>query len=97
VRNFNRTASIGALLMGLALVGYALYELVLYPSAGFPTQDFAVIVRGAAVLRVGHWLKFGYAIGLALLVVGMHARLKDDAPVLAQLAAGALTLRAAEA
>jgi hypothetical protein len=87
VRNFNRTASIGALLMSLALVGYALYELVLYPSGGFPTQDFAVIVRGASILRVGHWLKFGYAIGLALLVVGMHARLRDGAPVLAQLAA----------
>jgi hypothetical protein len=87
VHNFNRTASIGALLMSLALVGYAVYELVLYPYGGFPTQDFAVIVRGAHILRVGHWLKFGYAIGLALLVVGMHARLKDRAPVLAQLAA----------
>jgi hypothetical protein len=74
VHNFNRTASIGALLMSLALVGYALYELVLYPSGGFPTQDFAVIIRGASILRVGHWLKFGYAIGLALLVVGLHAR-----------------------
>jgi hypothetical protein len=86
VRNFNRTASIGALLMSLALVGYALYQLVLYPSGGFPTQDFAVIVRGANILRVGHWLKFGYAISLALLTVGMYARLKDGAPVLAQLA-----------
>jgi hypothetical protein len=86
VHNFNRTASIGALLMSLSLVGYALYQLVLYPYGGFPTQDFAVIVRGASILRVGHWLKFGYAFGLALLVVGLHARLKDSAPVLAQLA-----------
>jgi hypothetical protein len=87
VGNFNRTASIGALLMSLSLIGYAIYELVLYPSGGFPTQDFAVIVRGAHILRVGHWLKFGYAIALALLTVGMYARLKDGAPVLAQLAA----------
>jgi hypothetical protein len=35
VQNFNRTASIGALLMSLALVGYALYQLVLWrESAG---------------------------------------------------------------
>src|SRR5262245_61875630 len=91
VRDFNRTASIGALVMSLALVGYALYKLVLYPGGGFPTQDFAVIVRGASILRVGHWLKFGYAIGLALLVVGLHARLRDGAPVLAQLVAVAGT------
>jgi hypothetical protein len=87
VRNFNRATSIGALLMSLSLVGYALYELVLFPAGGFPTQDFAVIVRGAHILRVGHWLKFGYAISLALLVVGMYARLNRSAPVLAQLAA----------
>jgi hypothetical protein len=86
MRNFDKTASIGALIMALALIGYAFYDLVLYPSGGFPTDDFAVVVAGADILRVGHWLKFGYAIGIALLTVGLHARIREGTPVLAQLA-----------
>jgi hypothetical protein len=86
MRNFNRATVAGAFVLALSLVGYTIYQLALYPSGGFPTSDFAVIVRGASTLRVGHWLKFGYAISLALLTVGMYARISDGAPVLAQLA-----------
>src|SRR5262245_15180510 len=85
MRSFNRAAGAGAFLLALSLAGYALYQLVLYPSGGFPTSDFAVIVRGAPILRVGHWLKFGYAISLALLTVGIYARINQGAPMLAQL------------
>lgn len=84
---FNQLAAVGAALLSLALVGYAIYELVLYPAAGFPTEDFSVIVRGVDTLRVGHWLKFGYAIGIAMVVTGLQPRLRERAPVWAGLAA----------
>jgi hypothetical protein len=86
MKQYNQIAGLGALLLAACLSGYALYELVLYPGAGFPTTDFAVIVAGANTLRVGHWLKFGYAPSLALLVVGWYPRMADTAPVLARLA-----------
>jgi hypothetical protein len=86
MKRFNQLSSLGALILAASLIGYAVYELVLYPNAGFPTSDFSVIVSGADTLRVGHWLKFGYAISLAMLVVGLYPRLQDDAPVLARLA-----------
>jgi hypothetical protein len=81
----NRFAQAGALLLAACLVGYALYELILYPGAGFPTSDYAVIVRGADTLRIGHWLKFGFAISLALLVVDLYPGFLEKAPLLARL------------
>ena len=96
MHTLNRMAISGAIILGLALCAFVLYELVLYPGAGFPTEDFAVVVAGANTLRVGHLLKFGYAIGLALLLVGMYSRVQSAAQPLAQLAAvsatGAITL-----
>jgi hypothetical protein len=78
------------------LTGFAIYELVLYPAAGFPTEDFSVVVRGADTLRVGHYLKFGYAIGLTMIVVGLHKNLSEKVPMAASLAAivgaGGITL-----
>jgi hypothetical protein len=84
---FNRAGFCGALILGLALIGYAAYELVLYPNAGLPTRDFSVIVAATNTLRVGHVLKFGDALGLALLTIFFFSRLKDRSPVVAQLAA----------
>lgn len=75
----------GALLLALCLIGYALYELIFYPKAGFPTTDFAVIVAGAATLRIGHWLKFGYALSIALLLTDIQPRLQRVSQTLAQL------------
>lgn len=75
----------GALLLAACLIGYALYELILYPNAGFPTTDFAVIVAGADTLRIGHWLKFGYALSIALLMTDIQPRLQQGSPTLAQL------------
>lgn len=86
MKQFSWLSIIGALLLAACLIGYALYELVLYPSAGFPTTDFAVIVAGANTLRVGHWLKFGYALSLALLIVGLYSYLNNTAPTLMRLA-----------
>jgi hypothetical protein len=76
----------GALILGLSLIGYAVYELVLYPNAGLPTKDFAVIVAAANTLRVGHALKLGYALGLALLTIFFFSHTKDRSPVVAQFA-----------
>jgi hypothetical protein len=86
MNEYNRLAGLGAALLAVCLIGYALYELVLYPGAGFPTSDFGVIVAGADTLRVGHWLKFGYALSLAMLAVGLYGRVRDAAPLLARLA-----------
>lgn len=94
MRNLNHTASAGAIVAGLALIGFLIYELVLYPAAGFPTEDFSLVVQGANTLRVGHLLKFGYAIGLALLVVGLYPRIHSGTPILAQLAAISATAAA---
>jgi hypothetical protein len=81
----NQLGVYGALLLALCLIGYAIYELLLYPSAGFPTTDFAVIVAGADTLRVGHWLKFGYALSIALLMTNIQPRLQRASSALAQL------------
>lgn len=75
----------GAILLAACLIGYAIYELVLYPNAGFPTTDFAVIVAGADTLRIGHWLKFGYALSIALLMTTIQPRLQRASATLAQL------------
>lgn len=83
--NENHLGIYGALLLALCLIGYASYELILYPQAGFPTTDFAVIVAGADVLRVGHWLKFGYALSIALLMTSVQPRLRRVSATLAQL------------
>ena len=82
-----RAGSLGALLLALTLAGYAIYELVLRPQAGFPSDDMAVILGGIDTLRVGHWLKFGYAAGVALLTVGLHGRLHDQSPTSMELVA----------
>lgn len=75
----------GAILLAVCLIGYALYELIFYPNAGFPTTDFAVIVAGADTLRIGHWLKFGYALSMALLMTTIQPRLQRASAALAQL------------
>ncbi len=85
MNEWNRGASIGGVVLALSLIGVMFYELVLYPGAGFPTNDYAVIVAGANTLRIGHILKFGYAIGLVLLFVGMASRVQSS-PTLAHLA-----------
>ena len=46
----------------------------------------AVILGGIDTLRIGHWLKFGYAAGLALLTVGLCRRLHAQSPTLMDLA-----------
>lgn len=84
---YTRLSRLGALLLAASLLGYALYELVLYPAAGFPTNDYAIIIAGANTLRVGHWLKFGYALSLAMLVVGLYPQIDEHTPTLARLAA----------
>jgi hypothetical protein len=87
VVDFRRLSGYGAIVVAVSLVGFVIYELVLYPAAGFPTDDYGVIVAGANTLRVGHLLKFGYAVGLALLLVGLFAQLREKSQILAQLAA----------
>lgn len=81
-----RAGMLGALLLAATLIGYAAYELVLRPRAGFPSDDMAVILGGIDTLRVGHWLKFGYAAGLALLTVGLRGRLHASSPTTLDLA-----------
>ncbi|BCX04970.1 MAG: hypothetical protein KatS3mg053_2908 [Candidatus Roseilinea sp.] len=77
---------LGALTLALSLIGYAVYELALLPAAGFPSDDMRVILTGADTLRVGHWLKFGYGLALALVVAGMTVQLREAPPALTQLA-----------
>jgi hypothetical protein len=77
---------LGALLLAPSLIGYAIYELVLLPAAGFPSDDMRVIMGGADTLRVGHWLKFGYGLAIALVVAGKTLQVREATPVLAQLA-----------
>ena len=90
-----RAGMLGALLLALTLAGYALYELILRPRAGFPSDDMAVILGGIDTLRVGHWLKFGYAAGLALATVGLRSRFHAHSPTALDLAAlGSLTFAA---
>ncbi|MEZ4622296.1 MAG: DUF4386 family protein [Caldilineaceae bacterium] len=85
MKRTNRLGASGALLLALSLIGYALYELMFYPRAGFPTTDFAVIVAGADTLRIGHWLKLGYALSIALLMTTTQPRLRHASATLAQL------------
>ena len=82
-----RAGMLGALFLSLTLAGYAIYELILRPRAGFPSDDMAVILGGMDTLRVGHWLKFGYAAGVALLTIGLRSRIHDQSPTLMDLAA----------
>lgn len=84
---YTRLVGLGAPLLAASLAGYAFYELVLYPGAGLPTTDYAVIVAAANTLRVGHWLKFGYALSLAMITVGLFPRIDARSPALARLAA----------
>lgn len=84
---YTRLVGLGAPMLAASLAGYAFYELVLYPRAGLPTSDFAVIIAAANTLRVGHWLKFGYALSLAMLTVGLFPRVDAQSPALARLAA----------
>jgi hypothetical protein len=86
-RAADQIGNIGAWVLGASLIGFAWHELVLRPLAGFPSDDMSVIIAGANTLRVGHLLKFGYAVGVALLTVGLYGRLRDASPGLAQLAA----------
>lgn len=81
-----RAGMLGALLLALTLAGYAIYELILRPRAGFPSDDMAVILSGIDTLRVGHWLKFGYAAGLALVSVGLRSRFHTHSPTSMDLA-----------
>jgi hypothetical protein len=76
----------GAMMLALSLIGYAIYELALLPAAGFPSDDMRVIIAGAETLRIGHWLKFGYGLAIAIVAAGLVLRLRETAPVLAQLA-----------
>lgn len=85
-RSTLRAGMSGALLLAASLIGYAIYELVLRPGAGFPSDDMAVILGGSDTLQVGHWLKFGYAAGVALLTVGLRGRLRAPSPVTLDLA-----------
>lgn len=87
IQTSQRAGMLGALLLALALAGYAVYELVLRPRAGFPSDDMAVILGGIDTLRVGHWLKFGYAAGLALVTVGLRSRFHGPSPTTMDLAA----------
>ena len=67
---------LGAFLLALSLLGYLDYQLLLRPLAGFPSDDMAVILGGINTLRVGHWLKFIYALGVALFTAGLLQQLK---------------------
>jgi hypothetical protein len=84
---------VGATLLILSIVGYLVYELLLRPRAGFPSDDMAVILGGVNTLRVGHWLKFGYALGTALLTTGLIERFRSSTPLttLILLAGGGAT------
>ena len=86
MRAYRRAGAMGALLLALSIAGYAVYELILRPQAGFPSDDMAVILGGIDTLRVGHWLKFGYAASLALLTAGLRARLTAGSPAAMDLA-----------
>lgn len=88
--NTTTLTRLGALTLALSLIGYAIYELLLMPASGFPSDDMRVIIGGANTLRVGHWLKFGYGLGIALVVAGMTVQLREASPALAQLAQLAL-------
>lgn len=77
---------LGTILLALSLIGYAIYELLLLPASGFPSDDMRVIIGGADTLRTGHWLKFGYGMGIALVVAGMTVQLRESSLALAQLA-----------
>jgi hypothetical protein len=81
----NTLTRLGALLLTMSLIGYAIYELGLLP-AGFPSDDIRVIIGGADILRVGHWLKFGYGLAIAIVVAGMTLRVRESSPMLTQLA-----------
>ena len=85
MKSTNQLGVWGALLLAACLIGYAFYELLFYPNAGFPTTDFAVIVAGVDTLRIGHWLKFGYALSIALLMTSVQPRLRRVSATLAQL------------
>lgn len=65
----------------LSIAGYLVYELLLRPRAGFPSDDMAVILGGVNTLKVGHWLKFGYALGTALLSTGLIERFRPRTPL----------------
>lgn len=77
---------VGALALACALLAYAVYELALLPAAGFPSDDMRVIMAGVSTLRVGHWLKFGYGLALGVVLAGLTLRLREVAPLRAQLA-----------
>ncbi|MCA9839667.1 MAG: hypothetical protein KC422_22360 [Trueperaceae bacterium] len=76
-----RLTVLGALLLLLSILGYLLYELILRPRAGFPSDDMAVILGGVKTLKVGHWLKFAYAVGTALLTAGLIDRFRSLTPL----------------
>jgi hypothetical protein len=67
---------LGAFLLAFALLAYLLYQLLLRPLAGFPSDDMAVILGSINTLRVGHWLKIIYALGVALFTTGLLEHLK---------------------
>jgi hypothetical protein len=84
--NVTTLTRFGALLLALSLIGYAIYELVLLPASGFPSDDMRVIMGSADTLRVGHWLKFGYGLAIALVVAAMTLQLREASPTPTQLA-----------
>jgi len=84
--SIRRAGLLGALLLAISLAGYGLYELVLRPRAGFPSDDMAVILAGIDTLRVGHWLKFGYAAAIALLTAALRSLLHRSSPTAMELA-----------
>ena len=69
---------LGAFLLAFSLLAYLLYQLLLRPLAGFPNDDRAVILGGINTLRVRHWLKFIYAVGVALFTTGLLEPFKSD-------------------
>jgi hypothetical protein len=73
---------VGAALLILSIVGYLVYELLLRPRAGFPSDNMAVILSGVNTLRVGHWLKFGYAVGTTFLTAGLIERFRSATPLI---------------
>jgi len=84
-----RVGGVAALYLAAAFVAAMPYFLVFvkYPSVVDPTEKVAMLVGNQGSMRVMYLVSYIlFGIVLAVLALALHARLKDDAPILAQAA-----------